>query len=107
MAAASSLAVAIDLDDVPLSPEAAAFGTDRPARLAAATAGDDYELLFAAPEAATGAILALERALKLRLTPVGRFDEGSGLSLSDAAGTVPLPARLGYEHGCPIESSSP
>lgn len=50
MAAASGLAVAIDLDAVPLSPAARAYaGEDRPTRLAAATAGDDYELLFALP----------------------------------------------------------
>lgn len=107
MASASDLAAAIELDAVPRSPEAATFGIDRAARLAAATAGDDYELLFAAPEAATDTILALG----LDVTPVGRFAEGSGLALSDAEGIVPLPARLGYEHGqspaCPIESSSP
>ena len=43
MAAASGLAVAIDLDAVPLSPAARAYaGEDRPTRLAAAT--DDPEL---------------------------------------------------------------
>ena len=49
MARASALALAIDLDAVPLSAEAAAFGTGRAARMAAVTAGDDYQLLFAAP----------------------------------------------------------
>ena len=102
IAAASRLAVAIDLDAVPLSPEAAAFGTGRAARLAAATAGDDYELLFAAPEAAAATLSTLCQSLKLKLTPVGRFITGAGLALSDADGAVPLPARLGYEHGAPL-----
>jgi thiamine-monophosphate kinase len=92
MAAASGLAVAIDLDAVPLSAEARAYGDDRAARLAAAVAGDDYQLLCAVPpalgEAAAG--LAVE---------VGRFGDGEGLSLHDRAGPVPLPADLGYEHG--------
>lgn len=96
MAAASGVAAAIDLSAVPLSPDLSGWaGTDRTARLAAATAGDDYELLFAAPAAAEAAI----RALGLALTPIGRCEQGSGLRLHDADGPVPLPARLGYQHG--------
>ena len=105
MAAASGLAVRIDLDAVPLSAEAATFGTGRAARLSAATGGDDYELLFAAPDG----IADLCGPLGIGLTAVGSFAEGEGMALFDSAGDVPLPARLGYEHGgaCPIESSSP
>jgi len=100
MAAASDLAVAIDLDAVPLSADAGAFaGAHRPARLAAATAGDDYELLFAAPGEARGNLLTLSQHLGLTITPVGRLDVGAGLTLADRDGAVPLPGRLGYEHG--------
>lgn len=100
IADASGLALAIDLAAIPLSPEFLAIaGDDRAARLAAATAGDDYELLFAAPDSATEAILTLCQSLKLNLTPVGRFTEGAGMMLSDGDGAVPVPARLGYEHG--------
>jgi thiamine-monophosphate kinase len=96
---ASGLAVAIDLDAVPLSPEAVALaGDDRAARLAAATAGDDYELVFAAPDSATDALLALAGPLGLAFTPIGRFAPGEGLAVHDMDGAVPLPARLGYEH---------
>lgn len=105
MAAASGLAVRIDLGALPLSAEAALFGTDRAARLAAATGGDDYELLCAAPDD----LRDLCGSLAIGLTPVGFFADGEGMTLFDAAGEVPPPARLGYEHGgaCPIESSSP
>lgn len=90
MAAASGLAVAIDLDAVPLSPAARAYaGEDRPTRLAAATAGDDYELLFALPPEGVPPVPA---------TRIGHFRNGEGLSLSDSAGPVPLPPRLGFEH---------
>lgn len=100
IAAASKLAIAIDLAAVPLSPEyLTVAGNDRASRLTAATAGDDYELLFAAPESATGAILTLCQSLKLNLSPVGSFSEGAGMTLSDGDGAVPVPARLGYEHG--------
>jgi thiamine-monophosphate kinase len=96
MAAASGLAVSVDLDAVPLSEEALALvGGEREARLAAATAGDDYELLFAAPDDVTERLMALPQ---LNLTAVGRFGEGSGITIRDAAGPVPLPARLGFEH---------
>ncbi len=84
MAAASGLAVAIDLATVPLSPAYRAFSGDV---LAAATAGDDYELLFAAP--AGGDFPA---------TRIGAFAPGTGLTLMQAGVAVPLPASLGYAH---------
>lgn len=90
MARASGLAVTIALDTVPLSEEARAFGgTDRAARLAAATAGDDYELLFALPAGITPPVAA---------TRVGSFAAGDGLTLTDAGEPIPLPPRWGYEH---------
>ncbi|QTH20483.1 thiamine-phosphate kinase [Rhizorhabdus wittichii] len=91
IAAASGLAVAIDLDAVPLSDEARVFGEDRAARLAAATAGDDYQLIAAVPPHAAAA--AARHA-----TVIGRFEAGSGLHLHDRDGPVPLPGTLGYEH---------
>jgi len=91
MAEASGLSLAIDLDAVPLSGGyRAAMGADRGARLAAASAGDDYQLLFAAPA---------DIVLPVAATRVGRFASGAGLTLHDGAGAVPLPARLGYLHG--------
>ncbi len=94
MADASGLAVMIDLDAVPMSDEALAMGSDRAARLAAVTAGDDYGLLFAAPHAADNAIAALATGA----VPVGDFSAGTGLLLRDAAGDVSLPPRLGWLH---------
>ena len=84
MARASGLAVAIDLAAVPLSAAYRAFSGDR---IAAATAGDDYQLLFAAPEDFT-----------TDATRIGAFSAGSGLVLHDSGTPIPLPPRLGYEH---------
>lgn len=96
MADASGLAVAIDLDAVPLSADAVACAGDgRATRLAAATAGDDYVLLAAIPAEAVDAARRAVPALAI----VGRFAGGAGISLHDAAGAVPLPPALGYEHG--------
>ncbi|KQN82503.1 thiamine-monophosphate kinase [Sphingomonas sp. Leaf67] len=84
MAAASGLAVTIDLAAVPLSPDLRAFGHDA---LTAATAGDDYELLF-----------ACNTTPPVAATRIGTFAVGTGLSLVDAGHPVPLPNRLGYQH---------
>ncbi|WEK44420.1 MAG: thiamine-phosphate kinase [Candidatus Sphingomonas colombiensis] len=86
MAAASGCAVTIDLARVPLSADYRAFGWDV---LAAATAGDDYQLLFAA---------APGSAIPAPATRVGCFAEGTGLTLVDGDRAVPLPPRLGFEH---------
>lgn len=105
MAAASSCHVEIELDCVPLSSAfLAAVGGDRKARLAAATAGDDYELLFAAAPEAANVILALSERLGLPLSRIGRFGAGLGIAVADSEGPVPLPERLGYEHGRPGEA---
>lgn len=86
MAAASGCAVTIDLALVPLSADYRTFGGDA---LTAATAGDDYELLFAA---------APDAAIPAPATRVGKFSAGKGLSLTERGSAVPLPARLGFEH---------
>lgn len=100
LAEASGVAVAVELAAVPLSePFLAAMGEGREARLAAATAGDDYELLFAAPPARTQALLALSDSLGVPLTPIGGFHAGAGLTLTDGGEPLPLPSRLGWEHG--------
>jgi thiamine-monophosphate kinase len=100
MAETSGAALCLDLDAIPLS-EAflSLLGEDRGSRLAAATAGDDYELLFAAAPERTQALLALAERLGIPLTPLGAFAAGSRLTLRDRGGAVPLPPRLGWEHG--------
>ncbi|MHA6719655.1 thiamine-phosphate kinase [Sphingomonas sp. RS6] len=91
MADASGLMVTIDLAAIPLSPDYRRFrGETRDARLAAVTAGDDYELLFAA---------APDLAPPVAATCVGRFGPGTGVTLHHAGTPLPLPGRLGFEHG--------
>jgi thiamine-monophosphate kinase len=89
MAEASGCAV--EINDIPLSePYERYRGSSVEARLAAATAGDDYVLLVALPP---------ETAPPHGLLPIGRFRRGEGLSLRLDGKAVRLPARLGYEHG--------
>lgn len=99
LAAASGVAAEIDLALVPLSAALlAVVGDGREARLAAATAGDDYELLFAAAPDRAAEILALQDSLGLPLSRIGRLGDGSGLRLVDGGQKLPLPPRLGWEH---------
>lgn len=91
MAAASGLAVGIDLDAVPLSDALRSFsGEDEAARLAAVTAGDDYELLFALPPDAKSPVAA---------TRIGSLEPGEGLTLRWRGNALSLPDRLGFQHG--------
>ena len=99
MAHASGLSVSIELGDVPLSAAlCSACGDGREVRIDAATAGDDYELLFAAPAERTETVREISAALDLPLTPVGRFGRGEGVTLNHGGAPLPLPQRLGYEH---------
>lgn len=90
MAQASGLAVSIDLAEIPLSDSYRNHrGDDRAARIEAATAGDDYQLLFAAPA---------DFVPPLPVTRVGSFAAGNGLALTDNGASVALPIRLGFQH---------
>jgi len=88
MAQASAVGVEIDLGAVPI-----AQGAEP---MAAIVAGDDYELLFAAhPD------LSLSQPEFATVTAIGRFVSGTGLTLRDASGPLPLPEKLGFEHDAP------
>lgn len=94
LATASGLRALIDLDAVPLSPSFRQnAGDTREARLRAATAGDDYQLLFTAA-------LPLP-PLPVPVTRIGKMTMGEGLILTDRAGAVPLPKKLGWLHDLP------
>ncbi len=97
LCAASGYGADIRLDSLPLSRAyVAERGVDRRARLNAATGGDDYALLAALP--ADFDPLALSLPPGTILARIGELAGGRGLKLLDAAGEVPLPERLGYEH---------
>ena len=90
MADASGLAVILDLAAVPLSADYRTYaGDDRAARLTAATAGDDYELLFAMPANTVPPVAA---------TRLGRFARGAGLTLYEGKERIAVPERLGFQH---------
>jgi thiamine-monophosphate kinase len=99
MAQASGCALTLDLDSVPLSEAWLRLrGDSRTQRLEAATAGDDYELLFAASPDSASDLLELAEELGLPMSRIGTFATGAGLSLSDRSEPVALPPNLGFEH---------
>ena len=99
LGAASAAAVRIELAAVPLSAAAAArTAPGDAALLERATAGDDYELLFAAPAAARRDLEALAMQVKLPLTRVGTVTTGGGLTVIGLDGAPLVPGRLGWEH---------
>jgi thiamine-monophosphate kinase len=97
--AASGVAATVALAALPLSAPAARLAArdpDLPTRLA--TAGDDYELLFAAPAAATATIERLAAELSLPLAAIGAIEPGAGVRLVGADGR-PIPVvSPGWRH---------
>lgn len=88
MADASDLGILIDA--IPLSDELKKWRSDAiQTRLAAATMGDDYELLIALPGTPPPDV---------PLFRVGRFTAARGLHLMLDGRHVPVPERLGYTH---------
>jgi thiamine-monophosphate kinase len=87
----------VDLGALPLS---LAFIADRgdtlPARLFAATGGDDYALLLALPPDRDPLTLCLPAGTNM--TAIGALVPGDLLSLAYRGAAVSLPERLGHEH---------
>ncbi|QDP19382.1 thiamine-phosphate kinase [Sphingomonas xanthus] len=97
LAEASGLAIHIDLAALPLSRAfIAERGAGRSARIAAATGGDDYALLVALPADIDPLGVSLPAGTIIQR--IGTLSNGTGMTLADAGGEVPLPERLGYEH---------
>lgn len=87
IAKASGVAVAIELEKVPLSDGARRWLADHPDGLGAlATGGDDYELVATAPAPLAG------------FTVIGRVSEGAGVAATHRGAPVQF-SKLGWRHG--------
>jgi thiamine-monophosphate kinase len=98
MAEASGCAIAIELDDLPLSNAfMAERGSNQGARLFAATGGDDYALLAALPPEFDPTTLSLPQGT--RISRIGTLSAGEApLTLTSGGAPIKLPERLGFEH---------
>lgn len=99
MAMASDVAAQVQLEAIPLSRTfMAARGESVGARMEAATSGEDFELLFAAPAELAAEIFAISAQVGVPVARVGRVGRGSGLHLRHYNDPVNLPDKLGYVH---------
>lgn len=99
MARASGCDVTLPMEAVPLSAALLAVRPDGlDTRLAAATAGDDYQLLFAADPGEAAGIREIAARLGIAATPVGHAAAGEGLTLTWKGQPIALPERLGFTH---------
>jgi thiamine-monophosphate kinase len=98
LAAASGVALAVNLGRLPLSDAVRGRTAGLDGLIARATAGDDYELLFTAPAAARDTVRAAGTAARTPVTCIGTVGAGSGLAVTGPGGEAVRPDRLGWEH---------
>lgn len=97
----SDLAIRLSAPALPLSDAAAEIVADMPDRLPGLmSAGDDYELAFAAPVAHRAALADLSAALDLPLTRIGEAAAGPAgqVVVLDATGAAVEIVGAGYQH---------
>jgi len=96
---ASRLAADVQWPLVPLSPAAQrALSVDPRLRARVLSGGDDYELLFTAPQSARARLAAIARRTGVPVTRIGAMRRGAGACVLDEKGRDITPARGGYEH---------
>jgi thiamine-monophosphate kinase len=95
----SGVRIVLDATKIPLSSALVAFwgpGDDAVAK--AATAGDDYEVAFTAPETAREAVAKIARETLIPIAEVGRVETGMGVVLIGRTGQAIPVARHGFTH---------
>ncbi|WP_417483844.1 thiamine-phosphate kinase [Maricaulis salignorans] len=100
IAAVSGVRLELQASEIPLSPQARRWLQEYPGAgiTALATGGDDYELLFCAPQDCRAAIEALGPRIGLVLTRIGAVTKGQGIALLGADGEVMETGAGGFTH---------
>jgi thiamine-monophosphate kinase len=93
----SGVGATIDADALPRSPDLAAQPLALQ-RLCGLSGGDDYELLFAAPEAAHAGVQAAAREAGVGVSRIGRIEARSGLRVVDGQGRALTEAWSSFDH---------
>jgi thiamine-monophosphate kinase len=94
---ASQLAATVDWDAVPRSQALRGFDAAVQQRCVF-TGGDDYELLFAAPRAAAGAVAEAAREAGVSVARIGRLQSGDGLTVVESDGRSVDIATRAFDH---------
>jgi len=99
MARQSGLAAEIRVDLLPLSPPAqTALAADNSCLATILGGGDDYEVLFTAPQSEAGAIQRLAAHTGIALTVIGTMGAGQGVRVVDRDGNAVAVAHEGWRH---------
>ncbi len=98
VAEASGLAIALEVEAVPLSDAAAQAVSSGIDPLVLLSGGDDYELAFLAGEEAEDAILQAAAASGTPVARIGVCHAGEGVTLTRDGAAVGLPETGGYRH---------
>ena len=97
LAAASGVAAAVEVDDLPLSTALRATVSPAQALDQALGGGDDYELLLAVAPEAMPRLAAVAAESATPLTVIGEFRGGEGVQWT-RGGRPYVPARGGFDH---------
>lgn len=98
MARASSVQIAVDADLIPRSDALRAFwGDGDDAILRAATAGDDYQIAFTAPQNHRALVLRAASDSRVTVSRIGQVAAGEGVELRREGRVLAVP-RSGYRH---------
>jgi len=96
---ASGLGAEIEAVRVPLSRTARKIvDTDATQWKRILTGGDDYEILFTAPESREGVLASLSREAGVPVTRIGQMVAGNDVVVRDAAGRAMEMGQGGYRH---------
>ncbi|MGH7087554.1 MAG: thiamine-phosphate kinase, partial [Stellaceae bacterium] len=96
---ASEVGAELEAASLPLSEGAKAALAVDPNRLALVLGGgDDYELLFTAPDSAAREIAGAAAAADVPATPIGRIVAGQGVRVRDPKGAELAVGVAGYAH---------
>jgi len=91
----SGVRIEVACGRVPLSSGLRSLRTDP---VAAATAGDDYEIAFTASASKRAAVASASAAAGVAVTEIGRLRRGKGVALLDGAGREIAVKRKGFTH---------
>ncbi|MGH8630216.1 MAG: thiamine-phosphate kinase [Burkholderiales bacterium] len=94
----SGVGAEIDYAAVPCAPEVTALRNVPLVQGAVLAGGDDYELAFTAPSAASREIIAMSGRLAVALTRIGRIVAGSAVEIRDGSGKPIALAHEGFDH---------
>jgi thiamine-monophosphate kinase len=100
VAAASAVAIELDVSEIPVAPGVEAAAPERDGQLALAlSSGEDYELcVVVRPGMLAPMAPQFRERFQIALTRVGRVKEGEGVWARDAAGETRRLERGGFSH---------